>query len=193
MSAPPHPAILLAGSVAFFLPRKCAFNSIKHALREHFGDALRYLDPGEALDVPIRVVAIRDPIGRLVSCWRDKVVQHWMSSLEANGIKKGMSWPEFVDLVCVTSDLKANPHFRSYHHELPEDPEHVLRVEHLADDWEAMEACLGWPSKGVRHYNSTNATPPVEITPEQAAAIGRRYQFDVLMYERLCGLTAVKL
>ena len=63
--------------------------------------------------------SVRNPLARLYSCYRDKVVnaetRRSHCTLTPYGINFGMSFDEFVYRVAEIPDPKANDHFRSLH------------------------------------------------------------------------------
>lgn len=188
MSAPPHPARALCRGAVVAMPRKCAFSSLKAAIWRQMGHG----DGRPAMDyvgdfpkgAPI-VAAVRHPVDRLVSCWRDKIANHWMPSLAAHGMRRGMPWGEFLDAAArAIAAGEPNPHFRPYWRELPlaSEVSRWLRVDRLAEDWAALEAALGWPRRGIPHRNDSHGQPGVEVTGQQRRQIEGHYARDLNLY-----------
>ena len=175
------------GTAVFMLPRKCASNSVKHALWKHMNGApnvdpvLDYVGKSVILEGgTVTVALVRHPLVRLVSCWREKIMTRWMPSLEEACMRPGMSFAEFLGVVIATPDVIANRHFRSYSDEVivaGTKPYITLRVEALDTQWPGVEEFLGWEPKGIEHRNISDHHELV-LTRSQIAAIEFRYQKD---------------
>ncbi len=153
---------------------------------------------------------VRDPLSRLVSCYRDKVA---LSSdgkaprlartvYPAYGIQPGMPFPDFVDIVARVPDCMAERHFRSQHtflfHEGKCVVDFVARMEALDSGWQELQDRFGFPD--LPHLNqaerrparSSYYTPEVAdsyYTPEVAERAAERYaeDIDLLGYEESIG------
>lgn len=176
----------------FMLPRKCASNTIKDALARmpgcSFQAARDYLTARQlAESTAPRIAVVREPVSRLVSCWRHGVVRNRAAYLRVPGVTADMGWEAFAEFVCSTSDDSpaCNYHFRSYSLELlvPRArgggswPDVVLRCERLEEDWEALTASMGWPEVPLRRLNDTSG-PAVVVSDALRQRLNRRYALD---------------
>lgn len=215
--------ILIPGEVALLLPAKCANTSIKQAIATRLGRPVDLNSPRWFVDihdperlpyattdeivaarekgVPV-VGVIRDPVARLVSCWRDKVAGKYQLEFRKPGsIHPGMSWDAFVWAVSTTPDEEADQHFRSLCADLViqgEDPELCLSAD------SSSSLALGW-----RHLRNTllpsllsapgrlNASSQRPLPGWQGVlacheqAIYRRYECDYNLIARLAEKGAI--
>lgn len=187
----PYPAYAHHDGFVFVLSRKCGCNAVKHALWSQMGgEGEPLMDYVTAQQIRIAdwpvIAIVRDPVARVVSCWRDKIHHRWMPSLEIHGMFPGMDFGPFLDIVLATPDAEANRHFRSFSDELIDGqaPDEVLLTEQLAQGWERLEHRFGWPALGIERRNATNGTPPLELSDGQRVAIRQRYPSDHALYEK---------
>ena len=201
----PDPNFVRIGDVAFLVPAKNASTSVLTALcwqtgREDPGPAgihqaalfpyLSHRDAARSLYPLVGVV--RDPLARLLSCWRNKCFGTLPPGMHRQGFYSGMAWSAFVDLAYATPDGNANLHFRSQAYDLIEcigrPLARVLRVEDLDAGWAELEQWLGWPAKGVPVLNESAhlPAPPVTVTERQRRQVAHRYAADygAFGYER---------
>lgn len=182
----PYPAYtfvkILHKPYIFILPRKSASCSMRDVLSQmsNFSSEKTYLST-EALrahSAP-RIAVIRHPVDRAVSAWRHGTTVNDGSVFRGPGIRPHMPWAEFVDAICATSDADSNFHYRSQSDEIFVDrlPDHMLRVDWLADDWRALSKKLGWPVVEIRQLNKT-VPVKIEITNEQRERLSVRYAKD---------------
>lgn len=94
---------------------------------------------------------VRNPLTRLYSCYRDKVVnaQQYRDrcTLSPYGIHFGMSFEDFIERVAEIPDKYSDQHFRSqsavllYKGELLVD--YLGKLEQFAEDWEVLSTRFG--------------------------------------------------
>ncbi len=191
--ASPYPAYVECRGVVLMLPLKCASGSLKSAVARQLGldDAPgcgRNLRWFSSIDLAsrdmLRVGVVRDPVARVVSCWRDKVAGRFVGWLLPYGLTARTTWDEFVDVVCRTPDAKADGHWRDMSHTLVlggRQPDVLLRVERLSADWAALESRLGWQVLGVPVINATGTWSPAAapvVTDAQRSRLRQRYVGD---------------
>ena len=136
---------------------------------------------------------VRNPLTRLHSCYRDKVVnaadRRPRCSLSVYGIEFGISFDEFVRRVADIPDERADQHFRSQHTFLMHGDEllvhHLGRLERFDEDWQAVAQRLGLERPGREHRVSG---PPVAarelpLTRDAADRAVRRYARDVEVFD----------
>ncbi len=91
---------------------------------------------------------VREPLSRLASCYRSKIVRPNMmhDSLRREGLGKGTTFPQFVRHVCRRSDWRSNIHYRSQAHILRGAgglaPDFIGRVEQMEQDWRRLSDVL---------------------------------------------------
>ena len=86
---------------------------------------------------------VRNPYDRIESCWRDKVCgRRFHQPFSLFGIRSGMSFDDFIELVWETPDGRSEQHFRSQAHELISGcqmvPHFIGRCENMAEDWSSL-------------------------------------------------------
>lgn len=152
--------------LAFFGVAKCGHTAVKRALllsrgvddeNVHNWKHFDYVTPeawisttGKARDYP-SFTFVRHPLGRLASCYLDKVV--WRTSrgdpfrpFGQFGIAPDCSFERFVAIVSEVPDEEADEHFQSMSARLYDDatgfvlPREILRHETMAIDWERVRS-----------------------------------------------------
>jgi hypothetical protein len=62
----------------------------------------------------LKIGIYREPVDRLMSCWRDKMKRHFFKGFKfVNGLRPGMNFNDFAKVVCDTPDEISDGHFRS--------------------------------------------------------------------------------
>ena len=156
-----------------------------------------------------RFSVMRDPLDRLVSCYKDKIrgLLEASPSGHTGGLMPGlerynrlpgvrlfypeMSFEKFVRVVTRIPDSLAERHLRSQHRYFL-DPrgrslvDRLLRFEYLEEDLEAYFAHLGLPSAHLKHLRSTVPSSSQEYYTEQLERrVRRRYKKDLEIFGQL--------
>jgi hypothetical protein len=142
---------------------------------------------------------VRNPLTRLYSCYRDKVVNAASTreacTLEMYDIQFGMTFDEFVCRVAGIPDEQADQHFRSQHTFLMHGDtllvHHLGRLETFAADWRLIEERMGLPMPG--HFHRVSG-PKIELAaiPIGATAAERavsRYRRDLEAFGYMAEVT----
>lgn len=88
---------------------------------------------------------VRDPLSRLASCYRSKILKPAELSLglRREGLAKGVSFPDFVRHAAARPDWKCNIHYRSQatilRHKGAVTPAFIGRFETMQDDWRRLQ------------------------------------------------------
>lgn len=156
----PNNIALREHGIVFMLIPKVANTSVKMALADALGidrgyihnpNRFEYVDTEEAKDFPQRIAFVRDPLDRLLSCYRDKVIgspsARIVNGLRAFGIQPNMPFLDFVETVAAIPDEKCGgvaQHFRSQAYSLCYDddsliPNVLVRFEELNKGWAAVQ------------------------------------------------------
>ena len=173
----PTNIILPASRVAFQLICKAGNTSVKWCLIETLcpdtenhqaysdePDKVFIYAKKEAIpEAYLKVGFVRDPYERLVSCYKNKIVESFNPNFRAKHpgmFYTGMTFPEFVEAVCEIPDEEADQHFRSFSHDLlPVDKlDIIVRMDYFVEDWKEVEAeCArrGLLLKPIGHKNKT--------------------------------------
>lgn len=204
----PNNIALRAHGIVFMLIPKVANTSIKIALADALGlgrdyihapDKFDYVDTKEAKTFPYRIGFVRDPLDRLLSCYRDKVIGNPSDRVENGlrrfGITRNMSFLDFIEAIAVIPDEECGgvaQHFRSQVYSLADDDGTVIptvlgRFEGLADDWQMVRDYvarfsglqLHLPELG--HYQRTDPGPVTYCAKGRAFAL-QRYRDDVRIF-----------
>lgn len=131
------------------IDKKEFFNKADHEYRDYF-----------------RFAFVRNPWDRLLSCYRDKVVNRGAEPLRVPAgvdaeFYAGMPFAEFVDVVRRIPEKKANAHFRSQHLTVC-DPagepmaDFVGRFENLAEDFDRAAEGIGVPGLKLPGHNRSD-------------------------------------
>lgn len=139
---------------------------------------------------------VRNPLSRLYSCYRDKVVnaENFRSqcTLSAYGIEFGMSFEDFVYRIADIPDAQSNEHFRSLNSFLTyqDKPfvDYVGKIEHFNEDWQPLKQKFGLdcPQRDERSKRvSGPAIPFIDLpyTRETAEIAAKRYARDIELYD----------
>lgn len=139
---------------------------------------------------------VRNPLARLYSCYRDKVVnaekRHKLCTLSPYGINFWMSFDDFVFRIAEIPDNKANDHFRSLHTFLTYQGnsfvDYVGKLENFSKDWQPLQAEFGlnFPQTDQTSRRVSGPALPLDKLPytrKSAEAAARRYARDIELYD----------
>lgn len=136
---------------------------------------------------------VRDPVARLLSLHKEKVVADLHPPLGQIGVRRGMDFDAFVNVLAVVPDAEADDHFRSQSALIAEDghihADIVAPVEEIDRLMPVLLACAGvvWPGPRFHHRRTgagQSATPVGEAT---LATIRQRYAQDCALHARMRG------
>ena len=136
---------------------------------------------------------VRNPLTRLYSCYRDKVVKAADRGKEFSlapwGAEPGMSFEEFVRLVARIPDARSEQHFRSQHL-LVRQGSHWLvnwlgRFETLDEDWRDLSERIGLEPDirpvARRGSGAGSALERLPLERETAELAAERYREDIAL------------
>lgn len=196
----PNNVALQDHGICFMLLPKVANTSIKHAIFKALGRtppedvhdrrALTYVSRETAATFPVRIAFTRDPLDRLASCYANKVQTEFVGKLGRWGIRREMSFEEFVGTVARIPDADctgAAQHFRGQAWDLCVGgtviPTHLWTFERLAEDWgKAVAVCKkrGLTLPQLTHELRSGEKP--SYTPRARAWALQRYRDDVRIF-----------
>ena len=178
--------LLAEHDTAFFLAAKSANSSIKAALKSAMGlstdpDGLHrgwdYRSPCELQAVGHRFGFVRHPIARAVSCYYQKIIGTGRSALFLKGFWRGMSWEQFVEVVCATPDEIADLHIQSQHHGMTCRGRVVPRIWRIEElNWADVQSACPFALPDLDHRNA-NPHPDWRDMPH--ARLLDRYRADL--------------
>ena len=138
---------------------------------------------------------VRNPLARLYSCYRDKVVnaekRRKLCTLSPYGINFGMSFADFVIRIAEIPDNMANDHFRSQHTFLTYRSnsfvDYVGKLENFREEWKPLEDkfALNFPQTDPTSRRVSGPSLPLDKLPytrESARIAIRRYARDIELY-----------
>jgi hypothetical protein len=144
---------------------------------------------------------VRDPVARLLSLHKEKVMQGLHPPLGRIGVRQGMDFDSFVSILAGVPDAEADDHFRAQSALMAEDGEvcadFVAPVERIDQVMPVLLALAGvvWQGPRFRHRQTghrqtghrqtgagQSAAPVGEAT---LATIRRRYGEDVALHARI--------
>lgn len=201
----PNNLALPEHGIVFMLLPKVANTSIKRAIltaqgrqadNVHDPALFTYVDKAEAARYPLRIGFVRDPLTRLASCWRDKIMDlsdgALLPGFAAIGLRAGMPFDEFVEFVAGRPDAEctsAAQHFRSQAWSLAADgsviPNLMGRFETLADDWRRVRRAVaerGGPGLPDLPHERRSDSASAPWTPRARAFALHRYREDVRLF-----------
>jgi hypothetical protein len=130
---------------------------------------------------------LRNPMERLVSCYRNKFRADGIHDLMGDHAEIRIDWSfrQFVEFVCRTPDEKCNEHIASQVHLLSDDkgllPVNILHIGHLGQQWAPLSLNFGLPQ--LRRLNTTEGPRHVP-SDEVAEMVGHRYSADYELLSR---------
>lgn len=171
----------------------------KHVHRDQWNKAYSHPDTFFTYcaksDIPedyYKVGFCRNPIDRLVSCWKDKVKRSLHRGFTRRGypIDSNTSLEGFIDFVCDTPDKESEQHFRSQTWDLLpiEKLDALLRIETMKENWDAVRPVI-FSKTGIdygplqTHNKSTQPSPIVSQKYKDKIYSRFEEDFKVLGYE----------
>ena len=136
---------------------------------------------------------VRNPLTRLYSCYRDKVVNAQQRrdrcTLSPYRIHFGMSFEDFIERVAEIPDKYSDQHFRSQSALLLHRGELLVdywgKLERFADDWEVLSARFGLdaPQRQKRVSGAVMAMNELPLTRRGLERVMTRYEQDLDVFE----------
>jgi hypothetical protein len=193
----PNNIVLHDHKLVFMCIPKAANTSIKNAIQKSLGmkgdpNQLGKFDIWDKYQIHssdyFSIAFVRNPIDRLVSCYKDKVIRKHFPAFEKHGIDHGMDFESFVEIVVSTPDIKADQHFRSQAHELLIDdeivPDYIGNVENIYNDWQTVKTLC--PTLNLPDLPFDNVSGfDISIDDTIKDKIYKRYKrdFEIFNYE----------
>lgn len=144
----PCPILIQKKRIIYFPIDKAANTSLRQYFREIDGKS-KHLSRGRVKKYKnhFKVAFVRNPYDRLVSCYINKVLFPYRETRfirDIPGMKKEMSFKEFVKIICSLPDSKADRHVKSQYCFLTDKqgkllPDFIGKFEDLKEDFE--KAC----------------------------------------------------
>ena len=179
------PVVLHAKEMVIHLLPKNASTSIEKAVR---GLNPEYKPLSEVCALPYKkVVVVRNPFDRLVSCWENKINDPvgnatWAKRfIEPIGLPAGTPFKEWALRVCLQPDEYSDRHYRSQVAQISLNgvlvPDTIIKLE---------DGTL-WEDLGIKPFpqtmNKTSHMPYQEYYDEELIkAVGIRYAEDLYMF-----------
>lgn len=199
--------------IAYIATAKVANTAVKAALLASYVEDRRWGNPHaegtpyvEASSAELRstyadyltVALSRNPYDRFVSFYSDKIVGNgWYGALRGAGFRRNMSFEDCALAAAHSPDGKTDPHAASQVDRLVDAdgtflPDMVLRFEHLAEDWTALQTIADARAPQTplvpltARRTSEHASWQSYYTPKAQRAIAKRYakDFQVLGYSK---------
>lgn len=172
-----------------FPGRKFSHRELKVAVEKHVRMSAT---PAQVLALRERLHLFsfaRNPLMRLHSCYRDKVVnaqsQQRRCSLSPYGIQFGISFDAFVERVAAIPDDRSDQHFRSQHTFLTHNGQllvHTLgKMESIDEDWRPFTEKYGLaqPTRERRVSGPPMSMDSLPLSKRCAALAIERYRTDI--------------
>jgi len=166
--------------IVFMIVTKCGNTSIKYALGEALGlnlppvDSLKtfsdmnkvYAAVHTALE-PItkeetigmlKVSVVRNPVSRIVSCYKHKVLDGLHDTFRKYGIYRNMPFDDFLECINVPN---ADKHFRSIYSQIGNIPDYIGRLEDIDHDWKNIQTLCedrGFKLPSLKKINTSRST-----------------------------------
>jgi hypothetical protein len=136
---------------------------------------------------------VRNPLTRLYSCFRDKVLNAAATkrqcTLSPYGIHFGMSFDEFVQCVAAIPNHRSDQHFRSQHTFLTHKDallvDHLGKLERFEADWGpvADQCGIACPAQRMRVSGPALAGAPLPLSRRSAELAIERYRQDIELFD----------
>lgn len=145
--------------------------ALKRQLEEQLKVSLRPAQVQRMGSDYYRFSFVRNPLTRLYSCYRDKVVNAQQRrdrcTLSPYRIHFGMSFEDFIERVAEIPDKYSDQHFRSQSALLVHRGELLVdywgKLERFAEDWEVLSARFGFDAPARQKRFSGVSTPMHEL------------------------------
>jgi hypothetical protein len=184
-------AVLHKAQTVFMLIPKAAATSIQYAA-DLTQTTAEWRSKAYVLhEVPnyYKIAFVRNPLDRLVSCWRSMVYMKLHRTFHLFGIRPQMPWPEFVRVVAGVEDWHADKHFRGQSWSLMTDdgrliPDFVGNVENIDHDWKMVQTFMRCTKREVgkiRHANVSRGPVP-QYDSEILRLASQRYADDLRQF-----------
>jgi len=135
--------------LVFMVIPKCASQSLLEVARG-FGLPFEYRS-NQWVDINasdfMKITVVRNPFDRLVSCWKQKIVEGYHRTWQLYGFKAGMDFKSFASVVCDVPYSQADKHFRPYSCDLIDEHgkqrfDALVKLEHLPHSWHHISGLL---------------------------------------------------
>lgn len=140
----------------------------------------------------LKIAFVRNPFDRIISCYKNKVLQTHHRSFEKFGINHGDSLDRFIDIISNIDDSKAEQHFRSQHEELFINgyciPDYIGSFENINVGWKVtqfiVEEHCGLKLPDIPHVNQTD-NMEIDVPLYLCEKIKQRYanDFEAFAYD----------
>jgi hypothetical protein len=180
-----RPLAIKTHRTAFIPIPKCGSSSLRELIKGVGSRDVLEIDKQELIK-PIynrwrKIVILREPIQRLISCWRRNVVQSIEGSdLEAFGVKEGMPFADFAEIVCSVPDEEAEQHFRSQHWFVHQGGILMANEAVCLKDVSTFFGSIDW----LPSFPHKNKTTPDDLQIDDAL-MGRLFERYIKDYELL--------
>lgn len=125
---------------------------------------------------------VREPVDRLVSCWKDKVVNQNFFKFSSSEHEKMKVFENFLSWVETLDIDGAEEHLRSQHMLIDhENIDFLGRLENFDNDLKTLAEKIGMPVKEV-HQKNTSGKKPVELTEDTVYRIKKIYRRDYELF-----------
>jgi hypothetical protein len=184
---------------------KVANTSIKLAILKAYGrktdkihaqGVFECVSTKEAKRFRHRIAFVRDPLARLASCWKDKIVVRtdgrFLPGLNKLGFSPGMDFEDFVERVASIPDDRcggAAHHFRSMSYSLCDGdgivPNLVGRFETIDEDWGRVQELfrkIGGPELPALTHERRTDSFDRKYSPRARALALQRFAKDVRVF-----------
>lgn len=162
------------------------FNHLKesgvHLDVEH-GRLLRY--PVRAFDEYFKFSFVRNPWDRLVSCWKNKVIDSNLFRFDDASLEKMQHFGNFVEYAAQLNVDTCNRHLRSQSSLIDlNNIDYLGRMETYADDVNYIFAKLGLNNREIVPRNVTAGRKPYReyYSEELAEKVSRIYRRDIQIF-----------
>jgi hypothetical protein len=180
-------AVLHREKVVFMLIPKAAATSIQRAAnlrRNNVEWRSKQYVLNECVDY-YKISFVRNPLERLISCWRGMVYTKLHRTFHLFGIAPQTPFEDFVRIVHATPDWQADKHFRGQSASLIDAgrliPDFLGNVEQIDEEWKMVQGlmrCVRRPADDLEHHNVSTGPKP-EYSEETLQLAKERYADDL--------------
>jgi len=163
-------------------------------LEGRFGPyTVRIARPRQLLDDPgmTSFTFVRDPVARLLSLYKEKVVQRLYPPLAQIGVRQGMDFDTLLSVIAGVPDAEADDHFRSQSALIADDGhvcvDFVAPVHWIDSVMPVLLALAGvdWPGPRFRHRQTGAGQSAALVSEAGLGIIRRRFEQDHALHARI--------
>lgn len=136
----------------------------------------------------LKIGFVRNPWDRLVSCWKDKIINQHHRTFNAYDLSPGIDFDEFARKITDWPHKLSDKHWRSQSYDLYDGPDQIpdylVRLERIAYDWDMVTGLVndhsGHTLGRLEHKHMSNRAHYSEYYDQDLSElVGDYYKSDI--------------